>query len=214
MLIIVIGFHAVSRALPNVQRRLLKTTGNHELSDSKPQCEVLPVDPEQDVAAIASIYRHYVLNTFSTFEEVPPTRSEMLQRILTCLDGGYPFLVARVDGIVVGYASTKLFYGRTAFHPSAEDSIFLDPDFCGGGIGKQLLARLIDDCSQRGIMNLIALIGGGSSNTGSTRLHESCGFKVVGNIRNVGRKIGRLHDMSIMQLILPSGNRTVQHVAD
>ncbi len=174
--------------------------------------QILPVDVDRDCVEIATIYRHYVLNTFATFEEVPPSSSEMQQRIAACLDGGYPYVVAKVDGVCVGFAGTKLFYGRTAFHPSAENSIFLDPGFCGHGIGTLLLTRLIDDCSQRGILNLVALIGGGARNESSTRLHASCGFELVGNVRNVGRKIGQLHDMSIMQLVLPRNERTVKYV--
>lgn len=173
--------------------------------------QIFHVDPERDAAAIARIYRHYVLNTFATFEEIPPTHSEMRQRIEACLDAGYPFLVAKKDGACVGYAGTKLFYGRTAFHPTAENSIFLDIEFCGRGIGKLLLTRLIHECSQRGILNLVALIGGGGLNQASTRLHESCGFMPAGNLRNVGRKLGRLHDMSMMQLVLPTTPHTTPH---
>ncbi|TWT73389.1 GNAT family N-acetyltransferase [Allorhodopirellula solitaria] len=182
------------------------------MADSESQIVITPVDPQQDAAEIARIYRYYVLNTFATFEEIPPTCSEMRTRIESSLDGDYPFLVAKIGRKCVGYASTKLFYGRTAFHPSAEDSIFLDPEYCGRGIGRQLLRQLIEECTQRGYLNLIALIGGGSQNQGSIKLHESCGFELVGNLRNVGRKIGRLHDMSTMQLVLPRGHRTVEHV--
>lgn len=182
------------------------------LSRNNSQIQICPVDPDRDAAAIAMIYRHYVLNTFSTFEEIPPTRSEMRLRIEACLDADYPFLVAKTNGVCVGYASTKLFYGRTAFHPTAENSIFIDIDYCGRGIGKLLLRRLIHECGQRGILNLVALIGGGVLNQASTRLHESCGFELVGNLRNVGRKLGRLHDMSMMQLVLPTTPRTTHHV--
>lgn len=182
------------------------------MNHNNSQIQISHVDADRDAAAIARIYRHYVLNTFATFEEIPPTRSEMRQRIEACLDADYPYMVAKNDGVCVGYASTKLFYGRTAFHPTAENSIFLDTDFCGRGIGKLLLSRLIHECSQRGILNLVALIGGGAMNQASTRLHENCGFELVGNLRNVGRKIGCLHDMSMMQLVLPPSDRTAQHV--
>lgn len=176
------------------------------------QIQICPVDPDRDTAAIALIYRHYVLNTFSTFEEIPPTRSEMRQRIEASLDANYPFLVAMHENACVGYASTKLFYGRTAFHPTAENSIFLDINFCGRGIGKLLLTRLIHECGQRGILNLVALIGGGDRNQASTHLHASCGFERVGVLRNVGRKLGSLHDMSMMQLVLPTTPRTAHHI--
>ena len=37
----------------------------------------------------------------------------------------------------------------------------------------------------------------------SIGLHESLGFEVVGNEREVGRKFGRWLDVTVMELLLP-----------
>ncbi|WP_404308692.1 GNAT family N-acetyltransferase [Neorhodopirellula lusitana] len=160
--------------------------------------------PSQDAEDACRVYSHFVLNSSATFEEIPPTVSAMEALIRTTQDQRYPFLIAEVDGHFAGYASAKLFYGRSGFSPTVEDSIYLDPAFHGQGVGHYLLGELVDRCRQRGIRNILALIGGGPSNVGSTRLHEKHGFFLVGNVEKCGRKNGELRDMSILQLVLDS----------
>ena len=41
-----------------------------------------------------------------------------------------------------------------------------------------------------------------ASSTGSRRLHETCGFELVGIEREVGRKFNRWLDVAVMQLLL------------
>ncbi|EMI51917.1 GNAT family N-acetyltransferase [Rhodopirellula sallentina] len=157
-----------------------------------------------DAGPIRRIYAHYVLHSSATFEEVPPTVSAMQQSIEYVQDRQLPFIVAEFDGKVVGYSSAKPFYGRSGFFPSVENSIFISPDFAGRGVGSLLMRELIKQCEQRNLMNIIALIGGGDANNGSTRLHEKFGFRRVGQLENCGRKVGEYCSMSIYQLTLPS----------
>src|SRR5690606_28201369 len=58
----------------------------------------------QDMDAVQRIYAHHVLHGTATFEEQPPTVEEMLARRQQVLDLNMPYLVAEVDGQVVGYA--------------------------------------------------------------------------------------------------------------
>ena len=55
------------------------------------------------MAAVARIYGHYVEHGLATFEEVPPTAAEMRTRRAKALAIGAPYLVAEIDGAVVGY---------------------------------------------------------------------------------------------------------------
>ncbi len=50
---------------------------------------------------------------------------------------------------------------------------------------------------------MIARIGG--HNQASIGLHLACGFQMVGVEREVGRKFNRWLDVSVLQLLLPSG---------
>ena len=44
------------------------------------------------------------------------------------LDGGYPYLVAEIDGAVAGYAYAGPYRPRPAYRFSVEDSIYIAPD--------------------------------------------------------------------------------------
>jgi phosphinothricin acetyltransferase len=79
-----------------------------------------------------------------------------------------------------------------------ENSIYLDPAARGRGIGSLLLARLIDDCRDAGMRQMVAVVGD-SANEASIRLHLRHGFREVGVLRSVGRKFDRWLDTVILQ---------------
>ena len=57
-----------------------------------------------DLPAITEIYEHAVRYGTATFELVPPDLAEMARRYSVLADGGFPYLVAVVDGEEIGYA--------------------------------------------------------------------------------------------------------------
>ena len=64
---------------------------------------------------------------------------------------------------------------RPAYRFSVEDSIYLDRQARGRGVGGPLLAPLIDDCERRGFRQMVAVIGN-SAQTSSIELHRAAGF--------------------------------------
>ena len=58
-----------------------------------------------DLPSVTKIYEHAVLHGTATFELTPPDLAEMTQRFDALINGGFPYLVAELDGRVVGYAS-------------------------------------------------------------------------------------------------------------
>ena len=65
-----------------------------------------------DIHAITRIYAHAVRHGTASFEFEPPDEAEMTRRQRALLDGGYPYLVAEIDGTVVGYAYAGYQIGR------------------------------------------------------------------------------------------------------
>ena len=59
---------------------------------------------EADLPVITAIYEEAVRFGTATFELEPPDLAEMTRRFRSLTDGGFPYLVATVDGRVVGYA--------------------------------------------------------------------------------------------------------------
>ena len=158
---------------------------------------------DADVAAIARIYGYYVLHSLSTFEEMPPGESDMAARKAAVDALGLPYLVAD-DGGVIGYAYAAPFRTRAAYRYTVEDSVYVAPDQLGRGVGKALVARLIEICEGMGLRQMMAVIGD-SGNAGSIGLHRGLGFETAGLSTAVGFKFDRWVDVVWMQRPLGGG---------
>lgn len=161
----------------------------------------------EDIPAITAIYAHHVLNGAASFEEVPPDAAEMSRRRQAVLARGLPYLVAEEEGAVQGYAYAGPYRLRTAYRFTVEDSIYVAPGRAGRGIGRALLTRVIEACTEAGMRQMIAVIGD-SGNVGSLRLHDSLGFEPVGVLKASGFKFGRWVDSVLMQRALGEGAKT------
>jgi phosphinothricin acetyltransferase len=153
---------------------------------------------DADIPAITAIYRSHVLHGTGSFEVEPPHEAELARRRADVVQRGLPWLVADIEGRVVGYAYAGLYRAREAYRFTLEDSVYIHPDQMGRGIGRALLEALIETCKAGGFRELIAVIGD-SGNEGSIRVHAACGFKHVGVMKNVGLKFDRWLDVVIMQ---------------
>ena len=162
-----------------------------------------------DLAAITDIYRDAVLHGTATYEIDAPDQEEMSRRFLAITADGFPYIVAEIDGRVVGYAYASYFRTRPAYWWSVEDSIYIAPAAKGRGLGKLLLGQLIKDCTALGFRQFIAVIGDGHDASASVRLHTRAGFKHSGTIRASGFKHGRWLDTVLMQLDMNGGAETL-----
>jgi len=161
-----------------------------------------------DLPSVTKIYEHAVLHGTATFELTPPDLAEMTQRFDALINGGFPYLVAELDGRVVGYAYAGPYRPRPAYRFTVENSVYLEPEIHRRGIGLRLMQRLIGDCEVRGFRQMIAVIGD-SANVGSIGVHARCGFQMIGTHPDVGFKFGRWLDTVMMQRALGEGASTV-----
>src|SRR6476469_2022911 len=140
-----------------------------------------------DRPAVTEVYEHAVRYGTATFELIPPHLAEMARRFGVLMDGGFPYLVATIEGRVVGYAYAGAYRPRTAYRFTVENSVYLQPASHRRGVGLQLLQRLIAECEARGYRQMIAVIGD-SANAGSIGVHTRTGFTMIGTHPNVGLK--------------------------
>ncbi len=161
-----------------------------------------------DMPAITPIYDEAVRTGTASFETEPPGLEEMTHRQQVLEAAGYPFLVAEEDGRILGYAYAGSFRARAAFLHTVENSIYLEADARGRGIGRALLEALMVECTARGFRQMVAAIGD-SANTGSIALHRACGFDMIGTLPATGLKFGRWIDTVLMQRPLGEGATTV-----
>jgi phosphinothricin acetyltransferase len=153
-----------------------------------------------DAAPIAEIYNREVTRSTSTFDIVPRT-IEQQQAWLAARSGAFAAIVAVDDARrVLGFASLSPYKERAAYTTTVEDSVYVHADHTGRGIGKALLARLVEVARESGFHSMIGRIE--ASGEASRALHASCGFELVGIEREVGRKFNRWLSIAVMQLML------------
>ncbi len=160
---------------------------------------------ERDVAAIAAIYADEVRERVNTYEYDVPDAAEMLRRMRAVLEGGFPYLVAELDGEIAGYAYAGSFRARLGYRFTVENSVYVADGALGRGGGAALLGALIEACEARGFRQMIAVIGE-PTNTASIRLHERFGFRHAGTLPGIAWKHGRWLDTVFMQRALGAGN--------
>jgi L-amino acid N-acyltransferase YncA len=155
---------------------------------------------------VARIYAHHVLNGLASFEEEAPSEEELAHRRSDVLGRGMPYLVAELDGTVVGYSYASPYRARRAYRYTVENSVYVEHGMVGRGIGSRLLSALIARCEAGPWRQMIAVIGD-SANIPSVRLHERAGFRMIGTFTAVGFKLGRWVDSVLMQRELGVGDR-------
>ena len=158
----------------------------------------------KDFASIQSIYSIEVREHTATFEITPPDIEEMTTRWQHITDIGLPYLVAELDGDVVGYACASSYRSRPAYSHTVEDSVYVARDKHRQGLGRTLLTELMHQCRDLGKRQMIAIIGD-SRHEASILLHENVGFRQVGTLKQVGWKLDRWIDSVIMQRSLVLG---------
>ena len=159
----------------------------------------------EDVPALAAIYAASVATETASWEVESPSAREFAQRRSEVLAKGYPYFTAEIDGEVVGYSYASAYRARIGYRFVVEDSVYVLHQMKGRGIGKKLLATLIDECMVRGYRQMIAVIGDGA-NQGSIKLHEACGFEHVALFKGIGYKFDRWLDSVQMQRALGAGS--------
>jgi L-amino acid N-acyltransferase YncA len=166
----------------------------------------VPILPARlsDIPAITRIYGDAVAHGTASFELEAPDQAEMKRRMETLLAGNFPYIVAELDGNLVGYAYSALYRTRPAYRFTVENSVYVAPDMLRRGVGSALLKALIEASAARGFRQMIAVIGD-NQQAASIGLHKACGFHHVGNLENVGYKHGRWLDTVLMQLSLGPG---------
>lgn len=152
-----------------------------------------------DTSAILSIYAPYITDSVITFEYDVPTVSEFAERIQT-IQKQLPYLVAEVDGRILGYAYASRHRDRAAYQWSVDTSVYVHPDGHRRGIARQLYTILLDTLCRQGYYNVYAGIT--LPNLKSEAFHQAMGFKPVGTYASVGYKFGAWHDVGWFQLTL------------
>ena len=155
----------------------------------------------EDLPTILEVYNHAVLHTTASYDYEPRTLEHRTAWFEDHQRQGYPIFVAVNEADdVVGWSSLSKFHDRVGYRFTAEDSIYVAAEHRGKGVGKLLLAPIIQAAKDRKLHAIIGLID--AQNEPSIRLHASFGFEKVAHLKEVGFKFNRWLDVVYMQLLL------------
>lgn len=145
-----------------------------------------------DLAAVTSIYNHYVEHSTATFHLEKVTEKEM-ENTLLLGHKTYPSFVLYIDNQIVGFCYLGQFRKKEAYDISAEITLYIKPEFTGKKIGVEVIHFMETTAKKIGLKNLVAVIT--SENTGSLKLFERCGYFKCGHLKNIGIKFNRALDV-------------------
>jgi len=141
---------------------------------------------------VARIYAEGIATRLATFEtEVPSWQA---------WDGAHLAehrLMARGDGRAAGWAALAPVSSRCVYAGVAEVSVYVAAAARGHGVGTALLSALVASSEVGGVWTLEAGIL--PENEASVRMHERCGFRVVGRRERLGRMDGEWRDVLLLE---------------
>ena len=166
---------------------------------------IRPARP-RDAAALLAVYAPYVLDTTVSFEVEVPSVADFTARIERTLRD-YAYLVLEDLGReghgereghadhanVVGYAYYDAFHPRAAYQWAAETSIYLAPQACGRGLGRELMRCLEALMAAQHITMAEACIT--ADNTASIAFHEKLGYTRCATFTSCAFKRGAWQDV-------------------
>jgi phosphinothricin acetyltransferase len=167
---------------------------------------------QDDLPAILAIYNDAILTTTAVYQYRPHTLEMRAAWLADKQMHGYPVLVAAhcstedmASGdprgeTVIGFGALGPFRAAAAYAYTVENSVYVATHWRGQGVGRRLLAPLIDAARGLDAHTIIAVID--ADNAASLRLHHAFGFVEAGHFRQVGYKFGRWLDLKFLQLVL------------
>ena len=154
---------------------------------------------EADAPAICDIYNQGIDDRLATLETERRTPDERRQW-LKSRGPRHPVIVAEDGGRVLAWGSLNPFNPRDAYRYVADLSIYVERAARGRGVGKVLLARLIELAHELGYHKIV--LSAFPFNGAGMALYERMGFRTVGIYKEQGLVDGRWVDTIVMEKLL------------
>lgn len=145
-----------------------------------------------DWGRVRAIYLEGIATGDATFETDAPTREAWDAAHL-----GVCRLTARVGEEIAGWAALSPVSSRCVYGGVAEVSVYVAATARGRGVGRALLAALVEESERNNLWTLQA--GVLAENVASIRLHTACGFRVVGKRERLGKLKGVWRDVVLLE---------------
>ena len=135
---------------------------------------------QQHWEAVKTIYEEGIATGNATFQSVAPTWKEWDESHVA-----NSRLIAIENNEVLGWAALTAVSGRCVYAGVGEVSVYVSANARGKGVGKLLLQALIDESEKNNFWTLQAGIF--PENIASKKIHETCGFRIIGKREKIGK---------------------------
>ena len=161
---------------------------------------------EADLPAINAIYNREILEGVATWDTEPWSKTQRLDWLQEHRRPGTLAIVADLPEVpVAGFAYLSYYKTRLGYRFTREDVLYVRPEFHRRGVGRSLLAALLDEARRFDIHVVLARIE--ATNEESIALHRALGFEIVGEEREAGHKFGMWRSLTVMQITLDDRGR-------
>lgn len=155
-----------------------------------------------DLPSIVEIYNSTISSHMVTADLQPITVDDRLSWFHSHIPNQRPLWVAELDNQVAGWLSVRSFYGRPAYHITAELGVYVAPHYRHCGVGSQLLQGVIHQSPHFGLSSLLGFIF--AHNHPSLNLFKKFGFQQWGYLPKVAEFDGMRRDLVIVGLSVDS----------
>lgn len=145
-----------------------------------------------DWERVRAIYLEGIATGDATFETDAPTFEAWDAAHLDACR-----FVARIGEEIAGWAALSPVSSRCVYGGVAEVSVYVAEKFRGRGVGRVLLAALVEASERNNLWTLQA--GVLAENEASIKLHTTCGFRVVGKRERLGKLKGAWRDVVLLE---------------
>ena len=149
-----------------------------------------------DLPAIVAIYNASIPGRAATADTQPVTVASRSDWFHEHDPNTRPLWVALENDEIAGWLSFQSFYGRPAYHATAELSVYIAPNWQRKGIGNALLSQAVVQAPGLGLKTLLGFIF--AHNDASLGLFEKFGFHRWGVLLRVAELDGVERDLIIV----------------
>lgn len=142
--------------------------------------------------SVKQIYAEGIASGNATFQTAIPTWIEWDEAHVK-----NSRLIAVEDTEVLGWAALTPVSGRCVYAGVGEVSVYVSEKTRGRGVGKKLLNALINESEKNNFWTLQAGIF--PENFASIKIHEVCGFRIIGSREKIGQMNGQWRDTLLLE---------------
>lgn len=189
----------------------IQITRTHQIADDLQTAAIRAIKPTapagvtirpmraRDAYGVLAVYQAGLDTGDASFETTAPSWVSFDQAKLT----PHRYVAAdRATGKILGWIAASSVSDRCVYSGVVEHSVYVDPGIQSRGVGTALLNAFIASTETAGIWTIQSGIF--PENTGSLRLHERTGFRIVGTRHHLGRHHGRWRDVILLERRSPT----------